>query len=117
VYDLNKRVNKIKQGGRTVEEYYNELQDLWLEIDFRRPNPMTCAADIERFDKFMQESRVYSFLDGLDDKFDNERANVLQMTPFPTLEQAFARVRKEATRQGVMNSEGVFRIINTNLQK
>jgi gag-polypeptide of LTR copia-type/Retrotransposon gag protein len=97
VYDLNKKVNNAKQGGRSVEAYYNELQDLWLEIDFRRPNPMVCAADIERFDKFVQESRVYSFLDGLDDKFDNEHANVLQMTPFPTLEQAFARVRKDCS--------------------
>jgi transposase InsO family protein len=105
VYNLNKRVNQIKQAGRPVEVYYNELQDLWLEIDFRRPNPMLCAADIESFDKFVQESRVYTFLDGLDDKLDMERANILQMTPFPTLEQAFARVRKEVTRQGVMNTE------------
>jgi gag-polypeptide of LTR copia-type len=104
VYDLNKKMNKTKQAGRFVEEYYNELQDLWLEIDFRRPNPMECIADIEKFNKFLQESRVYSFLDGLDDKFDNERENMLQMTPFPTLEQAFARVRKEATRQDVMNT-------------
>jgi GAG-pre-integrase domain/gag-polypeptide of LTR copia-type len=102
VFELNKRVNKIKQEGRSVEEYYNELQNLWLEIDFRRPNPMVCAIDIEKFEKFTQESRVYSFLDGLNDKLDNERANVLQMTPFPTLEQAFARVRKEATRQKIM---------------
>ncbi|XP_078165548.1 uncharacterized protein LOC144560258 [Carex rostrata] len=102
VFELNKRVNKIKQEGRPVEEYYNELQDIWLEIDFRHPNPMVCAIDIEKFDKCTQESRVYSFLDGLDDKLDNERANVLQMTPFPTLEQAFVRVRKEATRQEIM---------------
>ena len=103
VFDLNKKVNKVKQAGRSIEEYYNELQDLWLEIDFRRPNPMECTNDIGKFNKFIQESRVYSFLDGLDDKLDNERANVLQMVPFPTLEQAFARVRKEATRQEIMN--------------
>jgi Leucine rich repeat/gag-polypeptide of LTR copia-type len=102
VFELNKRVNKIKQEGRSVEEYYNELKNIWLEIDFRCPNQMVCALDIEKFEKFTQESRVYSFLDGLDDKLDNERANVLQMTTFPTLEQAFARVRKEATRQEIM---------------
>jgi hypothetical protein len=103
VFDLNKRVNTIKQVSRSVEEYYNELQDLWLEIDFCRPNPMVCTIDIKKFNKFTQESRVYSFLSGLDDKLDNERGNILQMTLFPTLEQAFARVRKEATRQEIMN--------------
>jgi gag-polypeptide of LTR copia-type len=54
VYDLNKKVNKIKQTGRTVEEYYNELQDLWIQIDFRRPNPMMCTTNIAKFDKFLQ---------------------------------------------------------------
>jgi hypothetical protein len=47
---------------------------------------MICTIDIENFDKFIQESRVYSLLYGLDDKLDNERVNVLQMTPFSTLE-------------------------------
>jgi hypothetical protein len=41
-------------------------------------------------------------LDGLDDKLDNERANILQMTSFSTLEQVFAQVIKEATRQEIM---------------
>jgi hypothetical protein len=46
---------------------------------------MICTIDIENFDKFTQESRFYSFQYGLDDKLDNERVNVLQMTPFSTL--------------------------------
>jgi gag-polypeptide of LTR copia-type len=54
VLDLNKRVNKIRQEGRPVEDYFNELQDLWLEIDFRRPNPMICTTDIEKFEKFIK---------------------------------------------------------------
>ena len=34
VYDLNKRVAKLKQEGGPVEEYYSQLQTLWREIDF-----------------------------------------------------------------------------------
>jgi hypothetical protein len=64
---------------------------------------MACTIDIENFDKFIQESRIYSFLDGLDDKLDNERENILQMTPFSALEQTFAMVRKDVTRQEIMN--------------
>ncbi|KAJ0075639.1 hypothetical protein Patl1_34871 [Pistacia atlantica] len=29
-----------------LEKYYMELQGLWREIDFRRPNPMECSIDI-----------------------------------------------------------------------
>jgi hypothetical protein len=94
VFELNKRVARLKQLGRPVEEYYNDLQSLWQEIDFRRPNPMIHAEDIKKFNNFVQENRVCIFLDELDDRLDNERANILQLTPFPTVEQAFTRVRK-----------------------
>lgn len=71
---------------------------LWREIDFRRPNPMTCAADIERYNLSIQEDWVYVFLDGLDDRLDKVRVYVLQMQPFPTVKQAYARVRREDAR-------------------
>ncbi|KAJ0017590.1 hypothetical protein Pint_11215 [Pistacia integerrima] len=61
------KVTRLKQAGGSLEKYYNDLQGLWREIDFRRPNPMECA-----------------------------------LRPFPTLEQAYAHVRREALRQSVM---------------
>lgn len=104
VYDLKRRLSRLKQAGGPIEKYYNDLQGLWREVDFRRPNPMTCPRDIERYNALVQEDRVYLFLDGLDDRLDNVRADVLQMHPFPTVEQAYARVRREEIRQAVMLS-------------
>ncbi|KAI5318724.1 hypothetical protein L3X38_038432 [Prunus dulcis] len=49
-----------------------------------------------------QEDRVYIFLDGLDDRLDKARSDVLHMTPFPTVDQAYAYVRREDVRQAVM---------------
>lgn len=85
-----------------MKTYYNNLQELWREIDFRRPNPMECNTDIQKYNSLLQEDKVYIFLDGLDDKLDNIRADVLQMQPFPTVEQAYAQVRREDLRQSVM---------------
>lgn len=102
VYDLRRRVTRLKQAGGSLEKYYNDLQGLWREIDFRRPNPMTCQVDIQHYNTLVQEERVYVFLDGLDDRLDNIRSDVLQMKPFPTVEQAYAHVRREALRQAVM---------------
>jgi Retrotransposon gag protein len=109
VYNLNKRVTRLKQSGRSVEEYYHELQGLWREIDYRRPNPMIHAEDITKFTEFVQETRVYTFLDGLDDRLDNVRAVVPQMASFPSVEQAYAIVRRETSRQGAMlkGEEGI----------
>lgn len=64
VYDLKKRVTKTKQDGGSLESYYSTLQGLWREIDFRRPNPMKCVADIQEYNK------IITFLDGLDDRLD-----------------------------------------------
>nr|CAN77323.1 hypothetical protein VITISV_002173 [Vitis vinifera] len=50
------------------------------------------------------EDRVYTFLDGLDDRLDKTRSDVLQIKPFPTVEQAYAFVRREKVRQTVMIS-------------
>ncbi|KAL9445159.1 hypothetical protein AB3S75_018199 [Citrus x aurantiifolia] len=104
VYDLRRRVSRLRQAGGSLEKYYTNLQGLWREIDFRRLNPMECPADIQRYNNLLQEDRVYVFLDGLDDKLDNIRSDVLQLHPFPTIEQAYAYVRREALRQMVMNA-------------
>lgn len=45
VYDLKRKVTRLQQGGGSIETYYNNLQGLWREIDFRRPNPMKFEID------------------------------------------------------------------------
>ncbi|RVW71211.1 Retrovirus-related Pol polyprotein from transposon TNT 1-94 [Vitis vinifera] len=84
VYELRRRVARLRQGSGSLEKYYNDLQGLWREIDFRRPNPMQCPADIQHFNNMLSD--------------------VLQLKPFPTVEQAYAHVRREAVRQAVMTA-------------
>jgi hypothetical protein len=68
VYELKKRVIRLKQRGGSIETYYNNLQGLWREIDFRCPNPIECNTDIQKYNSLLQEHRVYIFLNGLDDR-------------------------------------------------
>lgn len=63
---------------------------------------MECAVDIQYYNSLIQEDRVYVFLDGLDDRLDNIQGDVLQMRPFPTLEQTYMHVCREALHQAVM---------------
>ncbi|RVW72577.1 hypothetical protein CK203_060063 [Vitis vinifera] len=76
VYELRRRVARLRQGSGSLEKYYNDLQG---------------------------GSGIY-FFDGLDDNIDNIRSDVLQLKPFPTVEQAYAHVRREAVRQAVMTA-------------
>jgi hypothetical protein len=62
-----------------------------------------CVQQTEKFNRFIQESHVYAFFVDHDDKLDSEQSNILHMTPFSIIEQAFARVKKEALREEIMN--------------
>lgn len=47
---------------------------------------MQCASDIQKYTAFLQDDRVYTFLDGLDDMLGKIRSDVLQLNPFPIVE-------------------------------
>ena len=105
VYELRRRVSQMKQAGGSIEKYYNDLQGLWREIDFCRPNPiLKCSIDIQSYNSMLQEERVYIFLDGLADRLDHVRSDVLRLKPFPSIEQAYAHIRREDLRQSMMIS-------------
>lgn len=106
LYNLKRKVTRLKQGGGSMEMYYKNLQGLWREIDFRRPNLMEYDASIQRYNFVMHEDRVYTFLNGLDDRLDKIRGYVLHIKPFPTIERAYAQVRREDLRQLVMMNDG-----------
>ncbi|KAK2969271.1 hypothetical protein RJ640_021990 [Escallonia rubra] len=67
----------------------------------RSTKPMKCESDIEKYNSVLQEDGVYTFLDGLDDQLDKIQVDVLQLKPFPTVEQAYAHVHREDLRQSV----------------
>jgi hypothetical protein len=63
---------------------------------------MEYVVDIDKFNTFIQKMRVYTFLDGLDESLDSVRAQVVVLNPFPTIEQVYGYIRREATRRGIM---------------
>lgn len=100
-----------KQNGGSLERYYNDLQGIWHEIDFYRSNPMEWYNDIEKYNMLIQGDKVYAFLDGLDDRLDDIRSDILQLQSFPTVEQVYAHVDRETVRQTFMNideAENIF---------
>jgi len=70
-------VTRLNQASGPLEKYFIDLQGLWREIDFRRPNPMECVVDIQHYNDMIQEDWVYVFLDDLDDKLDKIRGDIL----------------------------------------
>ena len=71
-------------------------------MDRRQPNPMIHAEDITIFNTFIQKQRLFQFLVGIHDTFDKEKRDLLNQDPLPTVEMAYATIRREISRRGIM---------------
>ncbi|KAB5573978.1 hypothetical protein DKX38_001172 [Salix brachista] len=68
---------------------------------------MEHPVDIETRQKEVDRLRVYIFLVGLDNNFDQVRGDILRMEPQLELEAAYALIKRESNRQGTMSEAGV----------
>lgn len=62
VHELMKGSFQFRKGGRSLVEYCNEMNFIVMELDYRRPNIMACAIDIEKLRKHIDEDRSYMFM-------------------------------------------------------
>ncbi|XP_057523601.1 uncharacterized protein LOC130803502 [Amaranthus tricolor] len=105
IFDLTVKANKIEQRTDTLEKYYSNLITLWKEIDRRQPNPMKDPEDKVIYNQLTQKNRLYQFLAGVNETFDKERRDLLLQDPLPTAEEAYAFIRREIMRRGIMKKE------------
>lgn len=99
MYELYRDAYSIKQNGGSLDSIWSRFQEIWFEMDCRKPNPMTCSGCIEQFDKYVQTERLFQFLMAIDDRFESVRREVLLTDPLPSLRAAYAMVRRESEIQ------------------
>ena len=104
IFDLTVKTNKIQQGPDTIETYYSKLIVLWKEIDRRQPNPMKDPCDIIIYNQITQQNKLYQFLGGINETYDKDRRDLLLLDPLPTVEEAYASIRREILRRGIMKT-------------
>ncbi|KAM2347418.1 hypothetical protein ACFX1X_011202 [Malus domestica] len=103
IYDLHKRSFTMKQKGAPIANYYSNLTEIFQELDQLSPTNMKHPNDISSRQQEIERLRVYIFLAGLDNKFDQIRGEILRMEPKPGLEIAYSHVKHESNRQGTVS--------------
>lgn len=68
------------------------------------PNPMKDPQDITIYNQIIQQNRLYQFLVGLHETLDKDRRDLLNQDPLPTVEMAYAEIRREIARRDIMQS-------------
>lgn len=102
VFDLHRKANTLKQGDGMLEEIWAKLQDIWMTIDRKEPNPMECSKDIEVYNRIIQNQRLYQFLTALSDKYEPVKKEILKREPLPSVDMAYAMVRRETARDQIL---------------
>ena len=94
IYKLTCQVAKARQGGDNLLQYSSKLKALWREIDYlwptQNPQSMECL--------YIAKQRMFTFLMGLNDVYENLRSQLLYQEKRPTLEEAISAVRQEESR-------------------
>ena len=104
VYDLYAKAITLKQKEESLEDIWTTLNDLWISIDRRQPNRMKYAEDIEIYHTEKQEQRLFQLLVALNGKYENIKKEILRVEPLPSVENAYAMLRREDTRSAVLQA-------------
>ncbi|BAT76916.1 hypothetical protein VIGAN_01498400 [Vigna angularis var. angularis] len=109
ISELQNEAAALKQGERTVTEFFTKLCIIWDELDNFRPEP-TCSCEIKCSCKLIStiaqrkhEDRTLQFLRGLNEQYDNIQSHVLLMDPMPPISKIFSYVVQQE-RQVMSNN-------------
>ena len=81
IYDLQRSVNRLDHAELTSLQYYSALTTLWQRLDHLANYIPICLADTTAFKKFIDRQRVFKFLTGLRDEYDQIRCRILNIDP------------------------------------
>ncbi|XP_074347606.1 uncharacterized protein LOC141686471 [Apium graveolens] len=101
-FEVNRKIWALVQGNQTLTQYYSEITSLRSELGHYTIFECKHAEDQEKYQKMMTDERVMKFLDGLSDEYDLIKNQLIGQVPFPTVEDAYGRVRLEESQKQSM---------------
>ncbi|KAF3783378.1 hypothetical protein EJ110_NYTH32086 [Nymphaea thermarum] len=99
VYQLMMDVCSLRQGTRSVAEFYAALKSKWEDLDYHSDLTWKCPQDQLQYMTKEWENRVFLFLSGLNDDFENIRSQILNSDESFSIEDVYARVEAEEQRK------------------
>jgi hypothetical protein len=113
IANLRSSINTLKQGDKSVLDYFTEMKSLWEELSSHRPIPNCvcvhqCRCVASRIAKIHRnEDQIMQFLTGLNDQFSVVRTQVLLLDPLPSLNKVYSLVVQEESNHASIPSLSV----------
>ncbi|XP_047266243.1 uncharacterized protein LOC107873996 [Capsicum annuum] len=103
-FSLHKEIVTLQQGTNSVSVYYTKLKTLWDEFEAMVLSP-GCNCEVSRgFVAHLNRQKLYQFLMGLNESFNQARSQILLMNPIPTVNQAYAMIISDECQKSVASS-------------
>ncbi|XP_074346758.1 uncharacterized protein LOC141685563 [Apium graveolens] len=108
-------MNTASKIGSQLEKskYYTKLSSLWEELDSMNslhviPTPIAeITALLKTIDTFKDEGKFFQFFNGMDEKYDAPRSQLLMLCPLPIIEMACSMIQQEESQCDVLNTPDV----------
>ena len=97
VYELSLRLGDIRQGNDSVTKYFNSLKRIWQDLDLFNDQEWKCPEDASRYKAIVDANKIFKFLAGLNEDFDEVRGRIIGRSPLPSIHEAFSEVCREET--------------------
>ena len=89
-FNLHKEIATLTQGVNSVTVYFSKLKTLWEEFEALVPPPGCNCERSKEFIVHLQKLKLFQFLMGLNDSYNQARSQILLMSPLPSINQAYA---------------------------
>ncbi|KAF3771707.1 hypothetical protein EJ110_NYTH58620 [Nymphaea thermarum] len=103
VYKLMKDLYAHRQGDLSVADFYAALKSKWEDFDYHSDDIWSCPQDQMHYMTKEWENRIFLFLAGLNDEFENIRSQILNSEESFSIEDVYSRVEAEEQRRLVIN--------------
>ncbi|XP_075077329.1 uncharacterized protein LOC142164061 [Nicotiana tabacum] len=106
---LHKKIATLVQGVSSVSVYFLRLRELWDVYETLAPPPSCGCPESRQHAEHYQLQKLYQFLSGLNESYENAKNQVLMIRPLPNINQAYSMiVNVESQRKvGGGNTSGV----------
>ncbi|XP_074342222.1 uncharacterized protein LOC141679690 [Apium graveolens] len=107
-YRLNKDLYDVRQNMSSVNDYYTSMKSLWVELDTLNvlqtvTGPTTEVVKLlEAIENQKEESRLFQFLNGIDEMYAAQRSQLLLSNPLSYVETAAAALMQEEAQMELL---------------